>query len=101
MSARFSACSFANLGITAQDDQKSSRCTPSAAAVGPERRWNVTKRPIVLVQFSPCGRLFQFAMQLGDALAATGEKVELLTGPEPELAATQPGFTVRPVLPTW
>lgn len=61
----------------------------------------MTKRPIVLVEFSPSGGLFQFAMQLGDALAATGEKVELLTGPEPELAATQPGFTVRPVLPTW
>lgn len=59
------------------------------------------KRPIVLVEFSPSGGLFQFAMQLGDALAATGEQVELLTGPEPELASTQPGFTVRPVLPTW
>lgn len=58
-------------------------------------------RPIVLVEFSPSGGLFQFAMQLGDALAAIGEKVELLTGPNPELAATQPGLTVRPVLPTW
>ncbi|MCV7303087.1 glycosyltransferase family 4 protein [Mycobacterium barrassiae] len=61
----------------------------------------MSKRPILLVEFSPSGGLFQFAMQLGDALAATGEQVELLTGPEPELSATQPGFTVRPVLPTW
>lgn len=61
----------------------------------------LTERPIVLVEFSPSGGLFQFAMQLGDALAATGKKVELLTGHDPELAATQPGFTVRPVLPTW
>ena len=61
----------------------------------------MTRRPIVLVEFSPSGGLFQFAMQLGDALAATGEMVVLLTGPEPELAPTQAGFTVRPVLPTW
>lgn len=61
----------------------------------------MTKRPIVLVEFSPSGGLYQFAMQLGDALAAIGETVELLTGPDPELAPTQPGFTVRPVLPTW
>ncbi len=61
----------------------------------------MSKRPIVLVEFSPSGGLFQFAVQLGDALAAKGEQVELLTGPDPELAPTQPGFTVRPVLPTW
>ncbi len=61
----------------------------------------MTERPIVLVEFSPSGGLFQFAVQIGDALAAAGEPVQLLTGPDPELTATQPGFTVRPVLPTW
>jgi len=55
----------------------------------------------VLVELSPSGGLFQFAFELGSALAARGERVELWTGPRPELASSQPGFTVRPVLPTW
>lgn len=58
-------------------------------------------KPVVLVEMSPSGGLFQFAFELGGALAARGERVELWTGPRPELAATQAGFTVRPVLPTW
>lgn len=58
-------------------------------------------RPIVLVEFSPSGGLFQFAVQLGDALAAAGHPVELITGPDPELAPTEAGFRIRPVLPTW
>lgn len=45
--------------------------------------------------------MFQFAFELGGALAARGEHVELWTGPRPELASSQPGFTVRAVLPTW
>jgi glycosyltransferase involved in cell wall biosynthesis/O-antigen ligase len=56
---------------------------------------------IVLVEFSPSGGLFQFAVQLGSALAAEGQRVELLTGPEPELAGTHPDLLVSPVLPTW
>ena len=58
-------------------------------------------KPIVLVELSPSGGLFQFAFELGSALAARGETVQLWTGPRPELASSQPGFTVRPVLPTW
>ncbi|MCX2932694.1 glycosyltransferase family 4 protein [Mycobacterium sp. CVI_P3] len=34
-------------------------------------------------------------------MAERGLRVELWTGPEPELVSAQPGFTVRPVLPTW
>ncbi|MBV5243848.1 glycosyltransferase family 4 protein [Mycolicibacterium sp. PAM1] len=55
----------------------------------------------MLVELSPSGGLFQFAFELGSALAAQGRQVELWTGPRPELASSQPGFTVRPVLPTW
>lgn len=58
-------------------------------------------KPIVLVEMSPSGGLFQFSFELGAALAARGERVELWTGPRPEMTSTQPGFTVRPVLPTW
>jgi glycosyltransferase involved in cell wall biosynthesis len=50
---------------------------------------------------SPSGGLFQFAFELGSALAARGERVELWTGPRPELASSEPNFTVRSVLPTW
>lgn len=55
----------------------------------------------MLVELSPSGGLFQFAFELGSALAARGERVELWTGPRPELASSTPNFTVRPVLPTW
>lgn len=58
-------------------------------------------KPIVLVEMSPSGGLFQFAFELGSALAARGERVELWTGPRPELRSTQPAFVVRSVLPTW
>lgn len=58
-------------------------------------------KPIVLIEMSPSGGLFQFAVELGNSLAARGESVELWTGPRPELASSQPGFRVRAVLPTW
>ncbi|PYE20218.1 glycosyltransferase involved in cell wall biosynthesis [Williamsia limnetica] len=58
-------------------------------------------RPIVLVEFSPSGGLFQFAVQLGQALARRGERVILLTGPNPEFTSSQPGFTIKSSLPTW
>jgi glycosyltransferase involved in cell wall biosynthesis len=61
----------------------------------------MSSKPIVLVELSPSGGLFQFAYELGNALAAHGERVELWTGPRPEFASSQPGFTVRAVLPTW
>lgn len=59
------------------------------------------RKPIVLVELSPSGGLFQFAVQLGNALAAHGQRVELWTGPRPEMGSSEPGFTVRSVLPTW
>lgn len=55
----------------------------------------------MLVELSPSGGLFQFAFELGSALAARGDRVELWTGPRPELVSSKPGFTVRSVLPTW
>jgi len=58
-------------------------------------------RSIALVEFSPSGGLFQFAAQLGDALAAHGHDVHLITGPRPELVARHSRFTIHPVLPTW
>lgn len=61
----------------------------------------MTRKTIVLVELSPSGGLFQYAFEFGSALAAHGEQVELWTGPRPEMASSQPGFTVRPVLPTW
>jgi glycosyltransferase involved in cell wall biosynthesis len=66
------------------------------------RSGRATRRaPIVLVEFSPSGGLFQFAFQLGEEIAATGHEVQLLTGPDPELASTVDGFLIQPVLPTW
>lgn len=66
----------------------------SLAGVGRPRR-------IALVEFAPSGGLFQFALQLGEALAREGEEVELITGPSPELASREPGCRVRSILPTW
>lgn len=61
----------------------------------------MTHRSIALVEFSPSGGLFQFAAQLGEALAAHDHDVHLITGPRPELVAHHPRFTIHPVLPTW
>lgn len=61
----------------------------------------MTDSRTVLVEFSPSGGLFQFAAQLGAALADRGEQVELWTGPDPEITSADAGFPVRPVLPTW
>src|SRR5215217_4980337 len=55
---------------------------------------------ITLVEFSPAGGLFQFAYQLGIALAEKGHDVELLTGPHPEFDS-QRGLRVVPKLSTW
>jgi glycosyltransferase involved in cell wall biosynthesis len=56
---------------------------------------------IALVQFSPSGGLFQFSVQLGEALARGGDSVDLITGPSPELTAREQGCRVRSILPTW
>ena len=56
---------------------------------------------IVIVEFLPSGGMFQFSFQFGQALAQSGHRVRLLTGPRPELAAATPDFDVLPALPTW
>ncbi|WP_214407332.1 glycosyltransferase family 4 protein [Pseudonocardia lacus] len=56
---------------------------------------------IAFVEFSPSGGLFQFAAQLGEALAEQGHDVHLYTGPRPELSAGHPGFRIHAALPTW
>ncbi len=56
---------------------------------------------IALVEFNPAGGLYQFALQLGEALAQVGHQVDLITGRSPELAPRVPGVRVLPVLPTW
>jgi glycosyltransferase involved in cell wall biosynthesis len=61
----------------------------------------MSRKTIVLVELSPSGGLFQYAYEMGSALAARGEQVELWTGPDPELMSSQPGFSVRGILPTW
>lgn len=61
----------------------------------------MSARPVVLVEFSPSGGLFQFAAQLGQALVGEVGPVQLWTGPDPELSSRTTGFTVRSVLPTW
>ncbi|HZG89359.1 MAG TPA: glycosyltransferase family 4 protein [Pseudonocardia sp.] len=61
----------------------------------------MTGRRLALVEFSPSGGLFQFAVQLGEALAEQGHDVHLYTGPRPELAARHPRFHIHAALPTW
>jgi glycosyltransferase involved in cell wall biosynthesis len=56
---------------------------------------------IAFVEFPPSGGLFQFSVQLAEALARLGHDVQLYTGPQPELLSSHPGFSIRPVLPTW
>ena len=58
-------------------------------------------RQIALVQFPPSGGLFQFSLQLGEALARAGDDIEIITGREPELASREPGCRVLAILPTW
>ena len=59
------------------------------------------RRRVALVEFPPSGGLFQFSMQLGEALARAGDDVELITGPSPELRSREPGCRVHSILPTW
>ncbi|AKK30220.1 hypothetical protein AB431_03835 [Mycobacterium sp. EPa45] len=55
----------------------------------------------MLVEFPPSGGLYQFALQLGEALARAGMSVDLVTGPSPELDSREPNCRVRSILPTW
>jgi glycosyltransferase involved in cell wall biosynthesis len=56
---------------------------------------------ILVVEFSPSGGLYQFALQMADAYAAEGHEVEFLTGKAPELHPRHPGVRLLPLLPTW
>jgi glycosyltransferase involved in cell wall biosynthesis len=56
---------------------------------------------VTIVEFTPSGGLYHFALQLGEAIAALGHDVELLTGHHPELMPRHPGLRVVPSLPTW
>jgi glycosyltransferase involved in cell wall biosynthesis len=56
---------------------------------------------VLVVEFLPSGGMFQFSYLFGEALAALGHQVTLLTGPSPELASRRAGFVVDPSLPTW
>lgn len=56
---------------------------------------------ITLVEFSPSGGLFQFALQMAEAYAEQGHEVELVTGPRPELSPRVPGVRLLAILPTW
>jgi glycosyltransferase involved in cell wall biosynthesis len=58
-------------------------------------------RRVAMVEFPPSGGLFQFSVQLGEALARRGHRVDLITGPRPELRSRAAGCRVRGVLPTW
>ena len=56
---------------------------------------------VLVVEFLPSGGMFQFSYLFGEALAALGHRVTLLTGPGPELTSRRPGFVVDPSLRTW
>ena len=56
----------------------------TAATEAPVQGRTGTPLSVALVEFNPSGGLFQFAVQLGEALADRGHRVELLTGPDPE-----------------
>ena len=49
-------------------------------------------RRIAMVEFPPSGGLFQFSVQLGEALARRGHRVEVITGPRPELRSREAGL---------
>ncbi|MCJ8505904.1 glycosyltransferase family 4 protein [Kocuria flava] len=55
----------------------------------------------MVVEFLPSGGMFQFSFQFAQALAQAGHRVQLLTGPEPELTPTAPNLEVVPMFPTW
>ncbi|MFV8165923.1 glycosyltransferase [Mycobacterium sp. 134] len=72
-----------------------------ANVIGESRRGGTGRRRVVFVEFPPSGGLFQFSLQLGEAMARAGDDVELITGSRPELRSREPGCRVRSLLPTW
>jgi glycosyltransferase involved in cell wall biosynthesis len=61
----------------------------------------VRDQRIVFVEFAPSGGLFQFSVQLADALAVGGEDVHVITGRSPEIADDRTCARVHASLPTW
>ena len=58
-------------------------------------------RRVAMVEFPPSGGLFQFSVQLGEALARRGHRVDVITGPRPELRSREAGCRIHGMLPTW
>ena len=58
------------------------------------------RRRIALVEFPTGSGLYQFSLQLGEALARAGDDVKLITGPSPD-QLPQAGCRVRSIPPTW
>ncbi len=56
---------------------------------------------ITLVEFTPSGGLFHFAVQLAEAMAALGHRVDLVCGTQPELEPRVLGVTLSPILTSW
>ena len=56
---------------------------------------------IVIIEFLPSGGMFQYSFQFAEALARSGHRVRLLTGPRPELTSSSPNLEVIEAFPTW
>ena len=84
---------------TALDPAALDPAAPARPATGPAAA--ASPLTIVLVEFLPTGGMFQFTFLFGEALARRGHRVLLLTGPEPELRPSTPGFEVVSLFPTW
>ena len=91
---------------TAKDSVRRPASLPKSVPLLPETEPSTVVPPrrarrIALVEFHSSGGLFQFSLQLGEALARAGDDVELITGPSPELTSREPRCRVRSILPTW
>ena len=84
---------------TALDPAALDPAAPARPATGPAAA--ASPLTIMLVEFLPTGGMFQFTFLFGEALARRGHRVLLLTGPEPELRPSTPGFEVVSLFPTW
>ena len=84
---------------TALDPAALDPAAPARPETGPAAA--ASPLTIMLVEFLPTGGMFQFTFLFGEALARRGHRVLLLTGPEPELRPSTPGFEVVSLFPTW
>ena len=74
---------------------------PAGASDGAEnlRPSRPVRRRVAMVEFPPSGGLFQFSVQLGEALARRGHRVDIVTGPRPELRSREADCRIHAVLP--